>query len=190
VTLSGTGLLDTAVDAGGSVARSVGDAAARIGADLLRLTRAAGAGMSCCEPEPVACWLPTELAPITSTVDDCRRARVRFHVHNCGLATRTVFVAATGHDAGLAIGSPASASVGAFETVELVAELTLPDGTPRAQLVLWVRGCHDTAVAWTVHEKGRRSPTPVIAIEDCPRTRHSWSDHFAQPGQCQGQGHD
>jgi hypothetical protein len=187
---SGTALLDRAAEAGSGIADSVTDAAVRLGGDLLRLARSAGAAMSCSDPDPHACWLPTELPPIIATVDDCRRAKVRFQVHNCGLATRTVFVAATGRDAKLAVGAPASATIGALETAEIVAELTLPDDATSAELVLWVRGCSDTAVRWTVRDSGRRTSTCKIMIDDCPRTRHSWCDHFAQPGRCQGQGHD
>lgn len=134
---------------------------------------------------PPACWLPERRPDVTSVVCPGGTARIRVTVHNCGLAERRVFLAATGNDAALATGAPSVASVGALESAQLVAELTLPKGADRAELVLWVHGCHDTALRWTVSgsEKGCDT-THELCVQDCPRTQHHWYDHFAQPAPC------
>jgi hypothetical protein len=138
---------------------------------------------SCARPH--ACWLPDELPAVESVVSPCGTARLCISVRNCGLTARTVFVAATGSDAGLAHGAPSTATVGAFDTAELAAEVTLPEGTHEATLLVWVRGCHDHVMRWTVrsHDRGCAS-THHVSIEDCPRTQHHWHDHFAQPHAC------
>lgn len=140
-------------------------------------------GRACHRPD--ACWLPDRPAAISSAVCPGGKARVCFAVHNCGLSPRDVFLAATGRDAGLATGSPSTASIGALETGRLVAEVSLPEGTECAELILWVRGCHDTAIAWTVTacDNGCNT-THEVRIEDCPQTQHHWYDHFAQPKPC------
>ena len=134
---------------------------------------------------PRACWMPDERGPIVSNVSPCGTARVHFTVRNCGLIPREVFVAATGEHEALVYGAPATATIGALDSAKLVAELTLPEGTTEATVILWVRGCKDTAVRWKVNASGCAHATDQhVHIEDCPDTRHHWHDHFAQPRDC------
>jgi hypothetical protein len=132
-----------------------------------------------------ACWMPDERPRITSKVSPCGTARVRFTVHNCGLGPRQVFVAATGEHEALVFGAPSTATIEALDTATLVAELKLPDSITEANVILWVRGCKDTAVRWTVTAKGCALESDHhVHIEDCPDTQHYWYDHFAQPRDC------
>ncbi len=177
--------VESARDLGSRVLRSVTSLVDRVGTDTKSVAQAARATTSCTCARPHACWLPNELPPVVSLVCPGGTARVVFTIHNCGLADRQVFVAATGADEGMASGAPSTTTIGALDTGQLAAELTLPAGTDQAQLILWVRGCNDTAVQWTVRasDKGCNT-THEIAIEDCPGTQHYWYDHFAQPRPC------
>jgi hypothetical protein len=186
-TLFSPGLLNDAIGSalqlGERLTRSVGEVTDLIG-DQVRLLSERGPAPSC-SGRPQACWLPRELAPVSSVVPPGGTARIRFRVHNCGPATRRVFVAATGVDAPLAFGAPSGATIGALDTAEVVAEVTLPKGRDHAHLIVWVSGCHDTAVPWSVtaSEQGCRT-THEISIDDGPGTWHEWSDHFQQPRFC------
>jgi hypothetical protein len=180
----------TAFDAAAQMVTSVVALAERLSGDLGGLPAAATARMSCGCSRPSACWLPHELPPIRSEVGLEGTARVRFSVRNCGLASRTVFVAATGRDASLASGHPSTVTIGALETGEVVAEATLPPGGQDAEMILWVRGCRDTAAHWTIraHDRGCSS-VRRIELSDCPCTRHHWYDHFDQPCGCRAADH-
>ena len=157
----------------------------RLGTDAKALSELGTSTVSCSSARPHACWMPSELSPIVSAVCPGAKGRVRFLVRNCGLADRKVFIAATGPGAHLAIGSPSTATIGALETGELSAEVTLPDGTASADLILWIRGCNDHAVPWTVTVSDNGcATTHEVSLEDCPGTQHYWHDHFAQPRPC------
>ena len=183
--------VDSARQLGGRLVDTLTGFVDRVGDDAKALAELGRTTTSCACGRPHACWLPDELPAICSVVCPCGTARVRFKVRNCGLADRQVFVAATGPDAQLATGGPSQATIGALETGELVAEVTLPDGVEKAELILWVRGCHDHALPWTikVSEKGCAT-THEVALEDCPGTQHYWHDHFAQPRPCRNRRRD
>jgi hypothetical protein len=171
----GEGLLGTVTDL-------IGDLADR-GRDAFASTK--GMARPSCQCSRV-CWMPDERPPIVSRVSPCGTATVCFTVRNCGLEPREVFVATTGEHADLAVGAPASAVIGALDSATLVAKVALPEDTTEARLILWVRGCKDTAVRWTV--KTSSSPLQVsshhVFVEDCPDTQHHWHDHFAQARDC------
>ena len=67
-----------------------------------------------------------------------------------GSADRQVFVAATGADAVWPSARHRRQRSARSRPASWCAEVTLPDGTDEAELILWVRGCNDTAVPWTV----------------------------------------
>ena len=165
---------------------SVVDLGSRLARSITGLAASVRSSVACTCERPRACWLPNELAPLDSVVDHCGTARVCFRVRNSGLADRHVFVAATGPDAGLVLGHPSTAVIGALQTRELVAELTLPQGSECAEVILWVRGCQDTAVSWTVTASTRGCATShhQVAVVDGPGTRHEWYAHFDQPQPC------
>ena len=174
--------VESARDLGSRVMRSVTTLVDRVGKDTKALTQVARTTTSCsCARRRRAFRAPQrELLPVVSQVCPGGTPRVVFKIHNCGLADRHVFVVATGADAGMATGAPSATTIGALDTAELAAEVTLPSGTDHADLILWVRGCSDTAVHWTVSasDKGCNT-THQIAIDDCPGTQHHWYDHFA-----------
>jgi hypothetical protein len=177
----GVAVLD-ALDSG--VRRSLGAATSSKVADRVRRGVAGVRPAGSCDCRD-ACWLPHELPEIDSVVSRCGTARVCITVRNCGLDTRKVFVAATGDGAGHAVGSPAVATIEAFDSGELGAEVTLPDGATSITMLLWVRGCHDHVMRWNLRSDGcDRMSTHHVRIDDCPRTRHHWHDHFAQPHSC------
>lgn len=156
-----------------------------------RAGAALGAARTCAGDRPRACWRPAELPPIRSTVGRGGTVRVCFRVRNTGLATRDVFVAATGPDAALAVGHPSIRRVDALQTGELVAEVRMPERSDRAELTLWVRGCRDTAVRLRIRTTDAGCDRcHRVDIADGPGDRHGWYDHFAQPCGCPGRRHD
>jgi hypothetical protein len=171
----GDRVVGSARELGKSAAGAVGDLFDEVrglGTNTERSFRESSIACPSCR-HPRACWMPDERVPIISKVSPCGSARVTFTVRNCGLIPREVF------------GAPSTATIGALESATLVAELALPDGTTEANVILWVRGCKDTAVPWTVKASGCATSTDHhVHIEDCPDTKHHWHDHFAQPRDC------
>jgi hypothetical protein len=183
-------VVDSTRELGDRALRSVTGLVDRLGSGAKALSEVGTSTVACSCGRPHACWMPNELPAITSAVCAGAKARVRFLVRNCGLADRQVFVAATGPGAHLAIGSPSTATIGALETGELTAEVTVPDGTAGVELILWVRGCNDHVVPWTITVSDNGcATTHEISIEDCPGTQHYWHDHFAQPRPCRNARH-
>ena len=185
-----TGLtVSDAVDSVRGAVRDVFETGKGLVGDLMGAARgiqlpSMSVGCSCARP--AACWLPEILPPVQSNVCAGSVARVRFTVHNCGVGARPVMLAATGPDAGLALGHPSTAVMEPFGSAVLEAEVTAPE-SGSLTLTLWVRGCHDHITNWTVTTGGRNCDSPhERVVNDCPETQHRWYDHFAQPHACQG----
>ena len=177
--------VESARDLGSRVMRSVTTLADRVGKDTKALTQVARTTTSC------SCARPQRVGSPTSFSRSCRRYAPVELLELCSRSTTAVWRIGRCSSRRreqtqvMATGAPSAATIGALDTAELAAEVTLPNGTDHADLILWVRGCSDTAVHWTVSasDKGCNT-THQIAIDDCPGTQHHWYDHFAQPRQC------
>jgi hypothetical protein len=135
----------------------------------------------CCDVPP-PCWMPRRLCDCTSHVAECKTACVDLIVTNEDRVGRTITVAATGPDANLVTVTPAALNVGPYERARFTACLTVPQGTGQGktfEVVLWVRGCRDHVMRWTVSvgTTGLGS-CHEIEITDQPEWRHHWYDHF------------
>lgn len=146
-----------------------------------------GHGEHGCRP----CWLPCELAPIEAEICPDSAVRVRFHVVNNSLVTRTFIVAATGRDARLAKGAPSTVTVDPMSRGELAAVIRVPfrgEGHHHrlVELTLWVRGCADFVVPVRLRPGADEGCgfTIVRHIVDQPDTCHTWQDHFAVSRTC------
>jgi hypothetical protein len=143
-----------------------------------RLPRAGGC--SCHIPPP--CWMPRECGPVTTHVCACGTATLRLRITNCSIENDAVTVAVTGQDAAKVSVSPSSLSLPALErgvvSLTLTTDATATKGTEYEALV-WIRGCVDHVVRWTVRVAGRGGDScDEIDIDDCPDYVHHWYDHF------------
>ena len=143
-------------------------------------------GCSCDIPPP--CWMPDQLGSVTSHVCPGATACVRLRITNCGMSSRDITVTAAGAQGSLVTIDPATITLAPFDSGTVTATLRAPDqeGQPlHAQL--WVRGCRDHLLRWTVDVSSRGcSSTHEIEIEDCPDLIHHWYDHFYCDRPCPG----
>ena len=136
-------------------------------------------GCSCEIPAP--CWMPKELPAVTSHVCEGARACLRLRVTNCTPRASRVQLVATGAGAGNVTLSPAELTLGVLERGVLEASLRLDDaarGTER-EILIWVRGCVDHVVRWTIKTSSfGGNSCHELKVDDCPDYVHHWYDHF------------
>ena len=175
----------------------------RLGADLfesltgrtapsLRDVRSMGAmlgrGTGGCEPGrgacaiPAPCWTPQSLGECTSHVAQCRTACVRLVITNCDRVQRTITARVAGANEGKVTLSPPSLTLGPQERGTISACVTIPDDAKsgeRTEALLWVRGCKEHYLRWTVSvgTLGLGS-CHEVDVCDCPDYVHHWYDHF------------
>jgi hypothetical protein len=136
-------------------------------------------GCGCEIPPP--CWMPRELGVVRSRVCAGGTATLRVRVTNCSASPRKVAVDARPDSAGLTI-DPSSLELGPLERGVALASLAIPAkagvGEEREALI-WVRGCRDHVLRWTVRVASRAGDCcHEIDVEDCPDLVHHWYDHF------------
>lgn len=183
------------------------DAQMRFGADLFETftgqampslrdaaENARGAGerivgrASGCEPArggcaiPPPCWMPRPLGECVSHVSQCRTACVRLVVTNQDRVARTVTAEAAGANAGTITLSPPSLTLGPMERGTISACVAVPDdakGGERTEALLWVRGCREYYLRWTVSVgTAGLDSCHEVAVCDGPDYLHHWYDHF------------
>lgn len=171
---------------------------ARMGADMLRAVTASRLasdvgsrvelrGCTCEIPPP--CWVPKSLGEVRSVVCFGGRAVLRLRVTNCGLSSRTLTIEAAGAAKGNVDVKPASLTLGPQERGVATATIELPIDAPRGEeqeALLWLRGCHDHYVRWTVQAGGRSDACHELDVDDCPDLVHHWYDHFYCERPCPG----
>ena len=171
----GTGLLESV--AGNRVVKDVG-------------SRVSLRSCGCAIPPP--CWLPRALGSVRSDVCAGGTATVRMLVENCSPTNREITIEAAGTDATDVTFSVASLTLGPMEQVTVTASLLLKptalSGEAKEALI-WVRGCHDHYLRWTV----RTAPSACntcheVEVDDCPDYVHHWYDHFYCDHPCPGRG--
>jgi hypothetical protein len=142
-------------------------------------TPAKGKSTSCGCDIPPPCWAPQPIGDVDSGVCPGATATVRIHVTNCGATTRTMTFQAVG--TGVTI-TPASLPLGPMERGKVVASVTLPadaDLGSRREVLVWVRGCHDHYLRWTIYAASRAEcGCEEVHVSDCPDYVHHWYDHF------------
>ena len=136
---------------------------------------------SCCDiPEP--CWMPVSLGEIESYACEGANVVVRIMITNCDRVPRNYTISATGVDAELVDLQPTTLTIGAKERGRFVATLKIPVSEKRRpdfEVLLWVRGCKEYYLRWTVAVGTTGGDCCYEAIvEDCPDLVHHWYDHF------------
>lgn len=187
----------------GEVPRALGAllaAEARLGRDLLeavglpapdfsslrRARRRMTAG--CCDMPP-PCWMPRSLGECVSAAPQCRRACVRLRVTNCDRTRSVVEVDTRGAPPEWKVEvSPRALELGPFERGTLEVCVHVPDTARDGEtheLMVWVRGCREYYLRWTVRVGSfAMGSCHEVAVDDCPDYRHHWYDHFYCQRRC------
>jgi hypothetical protein len=140
-------------------------------------------GLSSCSCEiPPPCWMPRELRPVKSHVCAGGKALLRIRVTNCGIETTTVTLDPAGSAADKVTVAPKTVSLGPLEREVLTASLeidaTAVSGT-ELEVLLWVRGCVDHVLRWTVRVSSHaKNSCHELDVDDCQDYVHHWYDHF------------
>ena len=146
-------------------------------------------GCSCDIPPP--CWLPKSLGEVRSAICAGGTAVLRFRITNCAMEERTVRVEVAGGGKADVKLTPAQLALGPMERGVVTATLGLPatasSGEEREALI-WVLGCHDHYVRWTVRASGGSDSCHELVVDDCPDYVHHWYDHFYCQRPCPGHG--
>ena len=145
-------------------------------------TCACGSSGACSCDIPAPCWMPRQLCDVTSHVCAGASATLRLRVTNCSPQHTTVSLQATGVEAQKVTLAPASISLGPLERGVLTATLstaaTDAKGTEH-EVLIWVRGCIDHVLRWTVKTSSRGGDScHECDIDDCQDYLHHWYDHF------------
>jgi hypothetical protein len=160
-------------------------------ADAIRSVRTRTGGKAGCGTVPAPCWMPQPLGDLVSHASPCHTACVRFRVTNCDAGPRTVRFSAAGQTEVQVVFTPASLTLGPMERGTAMVSIEMPDQTrdgTRFDVVLWVRGCREHFLYWTlsVGTLGLSS-THEVEVDDCPDVVHHWYDHFYCHRQGRGQ---
>ena len=143
---------------------------------------------SCSCQIPPPCWMPREHEPVTTHVCAGSTATLRLRITNCSIESSKIEIQATGAAAASVQIDPASLSLTPLERgvvgLSLKTDIAEAVGTEHEVLV-WIRGCVDHVVRWTVKSSRRGSDCcHELEIDDCPDYVHHWYDHFYCPRPC------
>lgn len=130
---------------------------------------------------PPPCWAPQSAGEVRSHVCPGGTASIRIRVTNCGTTHRDFTIDATGQTAGVIV-TPSSLSLGPMERGFAVASAATPADAASGQereVLLWVRGCREHYLRWTVKVAARGADCcHEVDVDDCPDLIHHWYDHF------------
>jgi hypothetical protein len=122
---------------------------------------------------------------VRSYVREGGEATLRIRVHNGAPAT-AAFTIDCDTEEGVEIES-AAFSLGAMARATAVVKVKLSG--KEQELLVWVRGCQDHYIRWTVRESCRCGDAcHEIEVEDAPDYLHHWYDHFYCRHPCPGTG--
>lgn len=144
---------------------------------------------SCSCKIPPPCWMPQSAGCVVSHVCPGSPATLCIRITNCGPVNRTIDFDDAGKNA--VTFQPNVLTLGPMETGLVTATLASSssgcEGGEQTALV-WIRGCKDHYVRWTVKTVKRGAACcHEITVEDCPDYVHHWYDHFYCPRPCTSQ---
>jgi hypothetical protein len=129
---------------------------------------------------PPPCWAPQPLGSIVSHVCPGATATLRLCVTNCGYTRRAIRI-------DVPLDSKITVTPPAFMLEQLERECsTLSVAVPadaakdsEKEYLVWVRGCKNHYLRWTVKVSSRGGCScHEVEVEDCPDLVHHWYDHF------------
>ncbi|MBV8772475.1 MAG: hypothetical protein JO166_09125 [Deltaproteobacteria bacterium] len=131
---------------------------------------------------PAPCWMPRELQQAESWVCPGGTATLRFRITNSGPTKREFKIEAEG---GKAV--PDTLTLESWERGYSVVSVTMPadaDWGQRREVLVWVRGCHDHVLRWTIKVSHEERACEEIVIDDRPDPIHHWYDHYYCERRC------
>lgn len=135
---------------------------------------------SCCEI-PAPCWAPQAIGDVTCHVCPGGTATLRLRITNCGATVRNIKIELAGKLPGGTV-TPPGLALGPMEREFVSVSVALPAETATGQeheLLIWVRGCQNHYLRWTLQVANRgASCCHEVEVEDCPDLIHHWYDHF------------
>lgn len=137
---------------------------------------------SCDIPPP--CWLPRSLGDVITSVCPGGTATLRVRVTNCTVSARDIRISPAGQpdDIKLIDVKPPVMSVGPMERSVFIVTAAIPATASFGQefeILIWVRGCLDHYLRWTVKVAKRGADCCFeIDVDDCQDYIHHWYDHF------------
>jgi hypothetical protein len=139
---------------------------------------------------PPPCWMPQSAGCVVSRVCSGTPAVLCIRVTNCGSTERTISF----DDAGkhLVTFQPSALTLGPMETGTVSATLassSSPCESGEQTALVWIRGCKEHYVRWTVQTVKRAGAgcCHEICVEDCLDFIHHWYDHFYCARPCPSQ---
>lgn len=146
---------------------------------LQQFASKAKAGCGCHIPPP--CWAPKAIGEIVSHACPGATATIRLRISNCGATRREIKIDAAGKATGVKIDPPAL-TLGPMERETVAVSVAIPTDAGHGyeqEMLLWVRGCKQQYLRWTVRVTSRGgSCCHEVEVEDCPDLVHHWYDHF------------
>jgi len=183
--------------------KSLFNAQLLLGKELLRVAGGAGRllgrmpalklpkGHGCCDvPEP--CWMPLSLGEIRCTLKPGDSGTLCLVVTNGDFRAHPYQFAATGKSASAVTFSTTAATLGPKERIAVTATFTVPKEQRTEdcrcidhEALIWVRGCRNHYLRWTVDEAAASSACcHEVAVDDDPDYVLHWYDHFFIPRPC------
>jgi hypothetical protein len=140
----------------------------------------------CCEIPP-PCWAPQPIGEVVSHGCPGSTATIRLRITNCGATPRAFQIEAADKTPAVKI-DPPGLTLGPMERGFVTASVTLSADAAQCQdqeVLLWVRGCRQHYLRWTVRVSSRGgSCCHEVDVEDCPDPIHHWYDHFYTQRPC------
>lgn len=151
-------------------------------------------GQRCCDvPEP--CWMPLPLGELRCQLKPGDTGTVCLVITNGDFRQHNYTFAATGKSAANVSFSQAGAVLGPKERIAVTATFTVPrEGQGKEdcrcidhEALLWVRGCRNHYLRWTVDETAQSKPCcSEVVVNDDPDYVLHWYDHFYVARPCFG----
>jgi hypothetical protein len=137
-------------------------------------------GCGCKIPPP--CWAPQCMGEVTSHVCPGGTATLQITVTNSSSTRGEIELEVGGNAKGVTL-TPASLSLGPMERGSVVASAAMPAEASHGEeheIRLWVHGCRDHFLCWTVKVAKRGTDCCCHEVDVCdgPDWIHHWYDHF------------
>jgi hypothetical protein len=133
---------------------------------------------------PPPCWMPRNLGDVMSHVCLGGTATLRVRVSNCSGTKRDIRLTPAGkpEDIKAVTVQPAGLFLEPMQAGVFIVSMPVAATASLGQefeILLWVRGCLDHYLRWTVRvDKRGTDCCHEIDVDDCPDYVHHWYDHF------------
>jgi hypothetical protein len=146
---------------------------------------------ACCGDVPEPCWMPLALGEVACRLAPGTTGIVRLIVTNQDYKPHDTVVQAAGKDAAQVAFAPGQAVLGPKERLIFTATFTAPQQPGTYEVLLWVRGCRDHYLRWTVTVGDKADACCFeVTVDDTPDYIVHWYDHFYCEKPCHGSRRD